>query len=88
MPSEELGEEVRRCLEGAINDIVEGAGEGFKGVFNSKEEGSSEGGGVARVPERSGEVGGKVRDNHSFTIHHLIPIIDLSSVIISCCYSP
>ena len=27
----------------------------------------------------------KVRDNHCFTIHHLIPIIDPSSVIISCC---
>ena len=39
--SEELGEEeVGRCLEGAIDDKVGGGGEGFKGVFSSKDEGA------------------------------------------------
>ena len=48
--SEELGEEVGRCLEGAIDDKVGGAGEGFKGVFSSKDAGGS------AEEERSGSV--------------------------------
>ena len=40
--SEELDEEeVGRCLESAIDDKVGGGGEGFKGVFSSKDEGAS-----------------------------------------------
>ena len=65
MHSEGLGDEVGQCLEGAVDDEVGGAVEGFKGVFCSKEEGSFKGDGVARVPEEegsaviSGEEGGR-----------------------------